>query len=215
MADKVTICNLALARIGDSASVSDLSEQTPQANACKRFYPLALSSCLDMHNWSFATRRSLVAELVDGAVSKGSWYHAYSLPAGCKRVIDIHGSEELDEQAKARQSEIPPSLMTHKHEFEVVGTSTGLVLLTNVLNPVVRYIVEEPKESQFPGLFIDALAWLMASYLAGEIVRGDSAFSYAQNCQRKFQETMVLAMQQDAKQEYVKRKFVPAWIARR
>ena len=204
MASVVTICNIALSRVGDNASVSSIDppDGSAQAEACARFYPVALSSCLDMHNWSFATKRAELSELADGLVEKGPWKHAFALPADCKRVIDIMDTE-------------CPKIRTHKHDFEVVGADFGSVILTNVPTPIVRYVMSDPKPSQFSGLFTDALAWLLASYLAGEIIRGDSAFSYLQNCQKVFQQTIALAVKKDANLTHVKHRFVAPWILRR
>lgn len=204
MADVVTICNIALSRIGDSASVSSIDppDGSAQSEACSRFYPVVLSSCLDLHNWSFATRRSELSELAEGAVAKGAWKYAYALPSDCKRVIDL-----LDSECK--------NMSTHKHEFEVVGTDFGYSILTDVKDPIARYICAEPKTNQFSGLFTDAIAWLLASYLAGETIRGDSAFAYSNNCFKMYQLVMSKAVRQDATQTHVRTKHLAPWIERR
>lgn len=208
MATVVTICNLALSRIGDSATISSISppDGSAQAEACSRLYPVALSTCLDLFNWSFATRRKAPAELADTMVEKGMWQHAYGLPADCKRVIDIKPTEQTKIHFMHHFA------FHHKIEFEVVGTDTGLVLLTNLEAPLVRYVCAEPKPSQFSGMFTDALAWLLAAYLAGETIRGDSAFAYTQQCQKQFQATIATAMELDARLTNVKPKHIPHWI---
>lgn len=203
MATPVTICNLALSRIGDSATVSsvDPPDGSAQAEACARLYPVALDACLDLHNWSFATRRASLSELAANRVPLGEWKKAYMLPADCKRVIDVKGACGF------------PSPM--KERFEVIGTDFGRVVLTNADEAHVRYVCGEPKSGQFTGLFTDALAWLLASYLAGETIRGDSAFAYAQKCQQQFLQALSLAMKQDAREVHAPRKYVAPWIARR
>lgn len=209
MATVVTICNIALSRIGDSATVSSISppDGSAQAEACSRLYPVALSTCLDLFNWSFAIRRKKLAELSSSMVDKGMWRFAYALPADCKRVVDIRPTEESHIRLH--------HALGHKIEFECVGTDFGMVLLSNIDAPIVRYVCAEPKPSQFTGLFTDALAWLLASYLSGETIRGDSAFAYTQNCQKQFQAVIATAMTQDAKQTNVFRKHLPIWIERR
>ena len=56
MASVVDICNLALAHIGDDATVSSIDppEGSAQAEHCKRFYAIARDTMLQMHNWNFA-----------------------------------------------------------------------------------------------------------------------------------------------------------------
>lgn len=203
MASVVTICNLALSRIGDAASISSIDppDGSKQAEACARLYPIALASCLDMHNWSFATRRTKLAELSYSG-DKGDWLYAYALPSDCRRVVDVKG-------------ETPCHFFAHKEEFETVGEDFGLVLLTNVANPSLRYITSEPKTPQFSGLFVDALAWLLASYLAGETIRGDSAFNYGTKCLQMFSQTMTTAAQQDARLVHKKARHAASWIRRR
>lgn len=204
MATVVTICNLALSRLGDSASVSSIDppDGTQQAEACSRIYPLALSTLLDMHNWSFATRRATLAKCAEGTVPLGPWTAAFMLPADCKRLIDLRDDGALPH-------------MQHGPEWEVVGTDFGTVVLTNVREPVARYVCSNPNPSQFTGLFTDALSWLLASYLAGETIRGDSGHSYANNCMKMFQTLAMTAMQQDARQVETRKRRVPSWIARR
>ncbi len=206
MATPVTICNLALSRIGDSATVSSIDppDGSAQADACSRFYPIALASCLDSFNWSFATRRSALAELAEGTVELGPWKHAYALPAACHRVIEIAGV-------------LPPAhcVRHEKHDFEVVGMSSGRAILTNLDEPTLTFITSEPLPAQFTGLFTDALAWLLASYLTGETIRGDSAFAYTQKCQQQFQIALSTAMKQDARQVHTTPRHVAPWIAGR
>lgn len=203
MATPVTICNLALSRIGDSASVSSIDppDGSAQAEACSRLYPVALDSCLDLHNWSFATRRATLSAVAEGSVPHGAWRTAFMLPADCKRVVDLMSPYGIFEHSKER--------------FEVVGTDFGRVILTDTEEATIRYICAEPKASQFTGLFVDGLAWLLASYLAGETIRGDSAFAYTQKCQQQFQVALSLAMKQDARQVHQPKKYMAPWIAMR
>ena len=62
MASEVDICNLALGHLGDNATVSSISppEGSAQAEHCARFYPIARDALLEMHNWNFAMRLSLI-----------------------------------------------------------------------------------------------------------------------------------------------------------
>lgn len=51
MASEVDICNLALARLGDNATVASIDppEGSAQAEHCARFYAIARDSLLEMH----------------------------------------------------------------------------------------------------------------------------------------------------------------------
>lgn len=211
MTTPVTICNLALSRIGESATVSSIDppDGTAQADTCARFYPMALATCLESHDWSFATRRDVLAELAEGAVEKGHWKHAYAVPSNCRRVIDI-----------SPDSEEPVPVMRYlgmkNIEYEIVATDTAKILLTDAESPIVcRYITGEVNPSQFSGLFVEAVSWLLASYLAGETIRGDSAFKYVNDCQRQFTQFLSLARERDARDVRRDVRHVPTWIERR
>ncbi|NBQ76422.1 MAG: hypothetical protein EBU14_13895, partial [Acetobacteraceae bacterium] len=65
MASEVDICNLALANLGDTATVASINppEGSAQSEHCSRFYPIARDTLLEMHNWNFSTRRILLPEV--------------------------------------------------------------------------------------------------------------------------------------------------------
>lgn len=52
--DDVTVCNLALARLGDARIVT-LADATPEGQFCSLFYSPTLEEVLRSHPWSFAT----------------------------------------------------------------------------------------------------------------------------------------------------------------
>lgn len=211
MTTPVTICNLALSRIGESASISSIDppDGSASADACARFYPMALATCLESHDWSFATRRVSLAELADSMVEKGTWKHAYAVPASCRRVIDV---------TPATEDPLPVMrfLGAPQIEYEIVATDSARVLLTDAESPIMcRYVTGDVNASQFSGLFVDALSWLLASYLAGEMIRGDSAFKYASDCQKQFAQFLSLARERDARDVRRNVRHVPTWISRR
>lgn len=221
MATVVSICNLALSRIGDRASVSSIDppDGSSQAVSCARMYPLALGALLDMHNWGFATRVAKLAERSDYDGEKGVWEHCYSEPAGCRRVIalepyideDAHGGETCFRFWKHH----PHMLTPRKIEFELMADKAGHVILTNLDDAACRYIISEPKPSLFPSLFADALSWLLATYLAGLIIRSNPSVQYAQLCNQQFQLAFDRATKWDARQRATHHRHLPPWILRR
>ena len=221
MATEVTICNLALSRIGSQASVSSINpiDGSEESEACSRLYPVALATMLDLHPWAFATKRAELAELADSpGVSKGQWRHAFSLPADCARVVNLEPTvpdEKVADDSHCLWARMRPLLVPPRLEFEVVAAPFGQVLLADLPHPTARYVTKEPKPSQFSGLFTDALAWMLAGYLCGEVHRGDSAYQYVKHCQEQFNRVVGSAMEQDAKSTRVHRRHIPSWILRR
>ena len=62
---EVTICNLALSHLGDTAAVASIKppDSSVQAQLCARFYWVARNALLEMAAWGFATRRVVLAKL--------------------------------------------------------------------------------------------------------------------------------------------------------
>jgi len=58
--DQVTICNLALARLGDSRIVT-IGDAKPEAEYCSLFYNQTRDECLRAHPWNFATKRAALS----------------------------------------------------------------------------------------------------------------------------------------------------------
>jgi hypothetical protein len=88
MSSEVEICNLALAHLGDSATVASIDppEGSSQAEHCQRWYPIARNALLEMHEWGFATTRALLAEVVNPFPQ---WRRAYARPSDCLKVLAV------------------------------------------------------------------------------------------------------------------------------
>lgn len=146
MATEVDICNLALAHCANKASISSLNppEGSEQAEACARWYPVALGCILAEHPWAFATRRKRLARLTDGEVEKGAWLYAYGLPADFNRIIDMAPSSVSSPRPFFK------GMLSQHEEYELTAYDSGFALLTNELGPVLRYITSAPLPTSFP-----------------------------------------------------------------
>jgi hypothetical protein len=202
VASALDICNLALSHLGDSANVSSIDppEGSAQAEHCARFYPIARDSLLEMHNWSFATRRTqpaLLAEDIDTA-----WTYAYAAPAGMVKPIAVVVPGALDD--------------ADSQPYTVETLSTGLVVVyTNTENAVLRYVARVTDTTKYTPLFVDALSWLLASYLAGPIIKGDSGVQAGRACFNTFTGQYQRAAGSDANMQKTSADFTPSAIAAR
>lgn len=201
MASEVDVCNLALARLGDEATVASIDppEGSAQAEHCARFYPIARDALLEMHPWKFAVRRETLAAL---SVPSWNWAYAYAAPAGVLSFIAV-----LSATASSSDETQP---------FDVESDSNGAVIvLTDTEGATVRYIAHTTDTSRFSPLFIDALAWLLASHLAGPMLKGDTGAAMAKSCYQNFLVALAHARTSDANQRKVKPAHSPAWIGGR
>ena len=213
MANAVSICNLALSFIGDSATVASIDppEESVQAKMCAVQYPAALSALLEMHDWSFAKRRIQVAK--QSGVPTFGWAGAYPVPSDCLHVISIESITPINGffgiYTNSRR------VVTDCSEFELGMTDTGLVLYTDLVNPVIQYTTSRVDEARFTPDFVMALAWYLASLLAGQRIKGKEGQTLARTCQDQFRIALSIAKTRDASQQNMRIDFVPTWIWRR
>jgi hypothetical protein len=208
MASEVDICNLALSRIGDSATVVSINppEASAQAQHCARFYPIARNSLLERHAWGFSLRRvSLPLLTVNPSTT---WAYAYGCPSDVTNFVSVLAPDAADDYSVAG--------VTQAQKYAVEIDSEGnYVLLTNQENAVLRYTGTVTDTTKFSGLFVDALSWQLAAYLAGAMIKGDTGFNMAAKCAQYAEAVLSKAIESDANQTKLDITHVPAWISDR
>lgn len=200
MAAAVDIGNLALAHLGDDASVTsfDPPEGSPQAEHLARFYPIARDSLLEQHAWSFATRTD---ELVATTYAVDGWDYAFALPTGVLRPLHLYTTG-------GRAS---PSL-----EFDLeIGPSEQQVILASVDVASLRSIVRVTDTTKFSPLFVETLSWLLASMVAGPLIKGNSGRTAAKLCWDTYLARFAEARTSDANKSVVRPTLAPDWITAR
>lgn len=166
MATEVDVCNLALALLGDDASVASIDppEGSPQATHCARFYPMARNTLQTLHEWGFCTRREALTQLADAPLY--GWAVAYALPNRLARVIELVG---------------PGGAPLEEYQIEA-GTDGAGVLYAHTPGALLRYVQFVSDPARFPPAFTDALTWLLASMLAGPLLKGEMGAGASKRC---------------------------------
>lgn len=209
MTSIVDICNLALSHLGDRATVASIDppEGSAQAQHCAIHYPMARDTALQEYAWSFSTTRRAVAQMPSPVPG---WDYAYALPADHLTTFEV-----LEEGGAA--SVFLPSTDRFRFPFEMESDDlTGLPLvLTNVPAAVIRYARRVDDVSRFSPLFIDAVSWLLASKLAGPVVKGQAGAAAATRCYQAYQTLLAKAATRDANQNKSRQGFVPSSVAAR
>lgn len=219
MASVVDICNLALAHLGDNATVASIEppEGSAQAEHCARYYPIARDSLLTMHAWSFAMKRAALA-----AVSNPwpMWKYSYALPADCSTALAVLPPEALDDYS----TRFTPAMAPTWYYAPTIAAGTympqsftveGGVLYTNQENAVLRYLSLVTDTTRFPPLFVLALSWHLASMLAGPLVKGDVGAAEARRCASMMAVYLGQAKDNDSLERQVKPEHVVGWVAGR
>lgn len=258
---EVSICNLALSHIGDTAAVTSIKppDSSQQAQLCSHFYYIARDAMLEMGSWSFATKRVKLALVKDwlaagdehpgsdqvnvpnpwppsgpdaGDSSFGNhrgrpWRFAYALPTAMLSALAVlphdapsdyeawFGPAEKDFYPPYPQGYLPvpgAPVMTPQPFTIEANTDGSQVVLTNVCDAVLRYTTVVTDTTKFSPLFVVALSYLLASMLAGPIIKGDAGTTAAEQQLQLFGSFKAQAIASDANS---RKTFVmpsPAWI---
>lgn len=198
MASTIDICNLALANLGDDATVTALvpPDGSAQADFCVRFYPIARDAVIEAHAWSFATRRQSLA-VIDTDELPGTWQYAYALPNPFLSPISILQPQTpsltsfpISDQSVTGSDLTLTDQGTQDFIIETLSDGT-LALFTNVEDAILRYIISVEDTSKFTPLFVVALSRLLASMLSGPLLKGTVGMKVEQG-QREFYEKIDL-----------------------
>jgi hypothetical protein len=151
--DKVQICNMALARIGVSQFIANLTtERSNEAINCNLFYDTVLAFALRDYDWNFS-RRTVALSLATGAVAP-NWTYKYSYPNDCFFARAIVPVGIRFPRADQR---IP---------FDIGNDGATRVIYTDQADAVLRYSALIDNPVLYDPQFVSAFAFLLGSELA-------------------------------------------------
>jgi hypothetical protein len=177
MASVSDICNMALSHIGSDTAVTSITppDGSVEAGHCARFYPIARKEALEAHSWAFAKKRVALSPVTN---ESGTWGYAYAMPADCVTALRVL-------QASVVRAWSAPSVMTADQyqlftergsaEFEREGS----VLYTHEPDAVLLYVRDVTDTTKFSTKFVVYLSYLLASYLAGPVIKGSEGATTA------------------------------------
>lgn len=205
----VDVCNTALAHLGETANVLSVfpPDGSAQAALCNRFYNVAVEELLTLHPWSFATKRADLTEDATNDLDQ-SWGFSYQVPGDVGRVLQVIPPDTPDNVVDATTREQP----SHTLEQDAAG---DLRLYSNIEDAVLRYTTYVYDANKYPALFVSALSWLLASKLAGPLIKGDVGAAEAKRCLQMVQWYIGKAVAVDGLQRNQKPTHSVPWIAQR
>lgn len=176
MPSAVDHCNIALSHLGSDTIVTSIDplDGSIEAAHCARFYPIARRALLEEHHFPFALRRATLAETTN---ESDVWTYCYSLPSNCLRPLRIiernltvfEGVDWLSD-IQLQRWDYANRLLNERGsaDFEI---ENGL-LFTHVPEAVLVYRTDVTDTSKFTASFDAALGFMLASYIAGPIIKG-------------------------------------------
>lgn len=168
MASVVQICNMALSHIGSEARVSSISppDGSVEAGHCATFYDLARTELLEPGNWAFGLKRAALAQVTNPSTI---WAYAYAKPADCQRALRIL-------RPSIAITVFTQDLVVEPHTDDRDSAPfdiEGQVILSNEPDAVLVYSQDVTDSTKFPASFTSALSYLLASYVAGPLIKGN------------------------------------------
>jgi hypothetical protein len=219
MSSEVDICNLALAHLGDSATVASIDppEGSAQAEYCARWYPIARDSLLELFDWPFAMQYGTLAAV---AAPGAQWSYAYAKPSDALRIVEIMpaGSMAMGQNGIWYA---PDALCWIGHNarggsFEIGSDANGNgVIYSNTADALVRYTRAITDTSKFSPLFRDTLAVYLSSYLAGPVLKGETGISVGRARKQEAMAMLSMAKLSSAQQRSRKSDHLAPWLGAR
>ena len=222
MATEIDICNLALAHLGDDATIASLSppEGSAQVEKAARFYPIARNTLLELHTWSFASKRGNLALTTN---SLDQWDYAYAAPADMMSpVAIISPSSQNDYATRMSAGDTPGGITSNYAPTIVAGQYTpqqfaveGDLIYTNQEDAMLRYQAYITDPSLFSPLFVVTLSWHLASMLAGPVIKGDQGAAEAKRCTQMMTGYLTQAKQADNLHRDITVEHIVPWTSGR
>jgi len=172
----VSVCNLALSRLGQSRKIVSITEQSESADACNAVFEHCRDEVLTECPWPFAMRRVDLAIVSERP--NDDWAFAFRIPADCltpRRVLS--GS----------------SRMAQPLTWERGGDSAGGLVFTDYQDAALEYVARVEDPSQWSPKFVNALAWRICMDVAP--VLHDSA-GFADVAMRNYRDAITVARAQ-------------------
>lgn len=222
MATEVDICNLALAHLGDDATIASLNppEGSAQAEKAARFYPIARNTLLEMHTWNFAAKRGNLALTTN---TLNQWDYAYVAPADMMSPVAIISPTAQNDYATRMSAGDTPGGITSNYAPTIVAgqytpqqfTLEGDLIYTNQENAMLRYQSFITDPSLFSPLFVITLSWHLASMLAGPVIKGDQGAAEAKRCTQMMTNYLTSAKQSDNLHRDITVEHIVPWTSGR
>ncbi len=191
ISDEISLCNLALARIGVTERIKSFDEGSTVADLCQMTYNTVRDHLLAAHEWNFATKTITPTLAKDESQSYEThplWPYIYEYPSDCIRILRlVHANEASGMGCEFR---VFISAITGKQR--IGATEEDLFL---------EYIVQITDMDLYPGDFKNALAWWLAVDLSTALSRNAAL---AQNAVKMFQYVFSQAILHDAREGYLK-----------
>lgn len=179
LSNNIDICNLALDHLGKGSIVS-FTENSPEAQRCRRQYDPCRRLALSRSPWTFARKTANLALLPTSALSQ--WAYCYDLPNDMRKLHKLLADGEN------------PHDNVRPHPQYVEGGK----LYTNIENARLVYVEDSTDVPSWSAEFDDALSYLLAWRMAPGMTRRKADVT---DMKALYDDAIMHAIEIDAQQE--------------
>jgi hypothetical protein len=151
----IQICNLALARLGDSR-ITALTDATAQAQFCSLFYTQTVEELQTEFDWQFC--RKLASLTADATSPAFGYTRRFAVPSDFLRLIRLNGIDEDENFSK----------------WEIVD---GFIHTDLAAPAQIEYIAHVTDAAKFPAVFVEILSAKLATNLAMPLTGSKDLFT--------------------------------------
>lgn len=163
----VSICNRALGKLGQDVTIVAMSESSKAGRAFNRTWEDVRDYVLSSTIWPFALRAQALAVSADPPLP--GWAYAYAYPDDCLDAIAVMGASGV----RGFLQDLTVGVQQGDRDFQKMAGSTGSLIISDLASAWLIYSSRVEDVSQYPPLFVEALAcrlaWENAAVLAGEV----------------------------------------------
>ena len=181
---EVSICNMALSKIGASSSIESLTEGSAEANECNLWYTFSRRQTLQATDWGFARRRITLATHGDDPPS-GVWGYRYQYPSDCLTMRKIESPVSGVGVWSPEEKRLVADADAIPFSVELDDNQDTKSILSNLDNAIAVYTMDLVEVTLFSEMFVTTLATAIAANIA-----------YALTKKTKLEEKMALRFQQ-------------------
>lgn len=200
MANKLDIYNWALIRIGEQ-TIEDENERSASAELLRYIYDLTRQSLMRSYPWNFCQDTAELTQIADE--EPPDYLYVYQLPSDCLFPT------KLVAQNTDVVSEWDYEQMRYIGENDEWEIRRDNKLYSNVSGLIIKYTVDHKDESKWDELFVDAMAWRLASEIAMQITKNEEVRA---QCARAFINTMAHARGMQGAEGQKRLRIAREWV---
>lgn len=158
--DDISICNLALSRIGVTMKIASLSDRTKEAVELNAVFAEVRERVLAAAPWPFARK---IVELQKTGTTPYRWAYRYEYPGDCVAIRAIYPPFPAGQTAQTFRRWLQEN--TVKYEI-ALDEDDALTICSDQNAAIIEYTARVENPRRFDAPFTSAFAWALAAEIA-------------------------------------------------